>query len=381
MSTLIEQLSAEMRETREALRASEFRADQAEYEIFTRAKYSTQDKKDMLKSGHAMANPNGDPSYPIKDQEDLQKAIHAVGRGSADHNDIRQHIIKRAKALGLTSLLPDNWDLTDGSLKPDATQSNSGGEPDETREDNADADTKECPTCGGDGKIMAGHRKCPDCAGSGKVASDFEAKSGDLALAVATWINETTREATFNVMHEPSYRDAPEDAEDRVNAKREQQLLSEIMALDDETREEMIEAAPEPDEIRAAIASYGDIETAVENALATTYGKSGDYCDIWVCDSGDTGNGEERWSVFQSYVDPPGQGAYKVTFNCADDGSITFTSNPVAVARVTTYEPVPDAPVPDLMAARSADMLKLEREAEQDAEIRNKVSETPKRGK
>lgn len=376
--SLIEQLYEEMRENREARREAEFRADQAEYEIFLRAKYSTQDKKDMLKAGHAMANASGDPSYPIKDKEDLQNAIHAVGRGSADHDDIRRHIIKRAKALGLTSMIPDNWDMTDGSLK-DTTQSNSGGGTGETRQDD-DGDTKQCPLCGGSGKIMAGHRTCPTCKGEGKVAADYVEEKSDAMVAVVRWIDQVRGGDgplgdVFNIEHEPGYRSVPEDVEDRVNERREQDLLRQMLELSEEQREEMIAQAPDSDEIRVALASYNDIENAVTNALSQAYGKSGDYYDIYVRDVGDTGD-SGHWAVFQSYVDPPGQGAYKVTFNCEDDGSVTFTSNPVPVVSVTTYEPVPQPPAPDLMAmsvARDADMLALEREAEHDAEIRSKV--------
>lgn len=75
-------------------------------------KYNAADRKDMANSGAAM--PDG--SYPIKDAEDLQNAIHAVGRGNADHDAIRKHIMDRAKALGLMSDIPDNWNA-DGSLK------------------------------------------------------------------------------------------------------------------------------------------------------------------------------------------------------------------------------------------------------------------------
>lgn len=55
-------------------------------------------------------------SYPINTKADLRKAIKAVGRGNADHNKIRAHIVKRAKALGLEAMVPDNWN-SDGSLK------------------------------------------------------------------------------------------------------------------------------------------------------------------------------------------------------------------------------------------------------------------------
>lgn len=79
-----------------------------------RAKYSDKDREKMAKSGEAM--PDG--SYPIADGEDLDNAIHAVGRGGADHDAIRKHIIGRAKALGQSDKIPDDWNA-DGSLKDD----------------------------------------------------------------------------------------------------------------------------------------------------------------------------------------------------------------------------------------------------------------------
>lgn len=78
--------------------------------------YSAQQKRDALDKGQAMKNPSGEPSYPIKSKADLRKAIRAVGRGGADHDAIRKHIVQRAKALGLLSMIPDNWNQ-DGSMK------------------------------------------------------------------------------------------------------------------------------------------------------------------------------------------------------------------------------------------------------------------------
>jgi len=75
-------------------------------------KYSADDRQRMAGEGHAM--PDG--SYPVADAEDLDNAIHAVGRGGSDHDAIRRHIIKRAAALGLSSQIPDNWN-GDGSMK------------------------------------------------------------------------------------------------------------------------------------------------------------------------------------------------------------------------------------------------------------------------
>jgi hypothetical protein len=83
--------------------------------------YSAKQKKAMLAKGHAMKNPSGDPSYPIKTKSDLRKAIRAVGRGGADHDAIRKHIVQRAAALGLSNMIPDNWNK-DGSMKENATR-------------------------------------------------------------------------------------------------------------------------------------------------------------------------------------------------------------------------------------------------------------------
>jgi hypothetical protein len=75
-------------------------------------KYDTEDRKRMAANGQAME----DGSYPIADKADLDDAIRAVGRGGADHDAIRRHIIHRAKALGASSEIPENW-AADGSLK------------------------------------------------------------------------------------------------------------------------------------------------------------------------------------------------------------------------------------------------------------------------
>src|SRR5581483_11735160 len=66
--------------------------------------------------GRAFKNPDGSYSYPIDDLEDLRNAIHAVGRGNADHDALRKYIIGRAGALSATDEIPENWG-PDGSLK------------------------------------------------------------------------------------------------------------------------------------------------------------------------------------------------------------------------------------------------------------------------
>jgi HK97 family phage prohead protease len=90
----------------------------------TRAKYSAAQLKTMMGDGEAMANSAGDPSFPIADAEDLGNAIHAVGLGNKSNNSIRVFIMKRAKALGLSSKIPDTWNA-DGSV----TSKSSAGPP------------------------------------------------------------------------------------------------------------------------------------------------------------------------------------------------------------------------------------------------------------
>ena len=104
-----------------------------ELRILAADKYTQDDRDRMAKSGHAM--PDG--SYPIEDEEDLDKAIRAVGRGGAEHDAIRRHIIKRAKALGLSERIPDNWNadgsLQDGSGSNHTTTDVSGLTPEQVR--------------------------------------------------------------------------------------------------------------------------------------------------------------------------------------------------------------------------------------------------------
>lgn len=87
----------------------------AELGEFGQKRTFTQSERDAAASaGHAM----DDGSYPIKDVQDLRNAIRAVGRGGANHNAIRQHIMRRARALNASNLIPDNW-AKDGSLMDD----------------------------------------------------------------------------------------------------------------------------------------------------------------------------------------------------------------------------------------------------------------------
>lgn len=85
------------------------------------ADLNTAARKYAASQGWAMA----DGSYPIRPLDnhgssDLDSAIRAVGRGSGDHDAIRAHITKRAKALGLGDRIPGSWP---GAEKKDSTAS------------------------------------------------------------------------------------------------------------------------------------------------------------------------------------------------------------------------------------------------------------------
>jgi hypothetical protein len=84
-------------------------ADVEKAEVVEKAKYSAEQLRDMLKAGHAMKGPDGKPDYPIGDEEDLENAIHAVGRGKGDHSKIRAYIKNRAKEMGKISKIPSYW--------------------------------------------------------------------------------------------------------------------------------------------------------------------------------------------------------------------------------------------------------------------------------
>jgi len=66
--------------------------------------YSEEKRDELAKKGYALKN----GEYPIVTTSDLKNAIKAFGRAK-DKNATKKHIIKRAKALGKSDLIPDNW--------------------------------------------------------------------------------------------------------------------------------------------------------------------------------------------------------------------------------------------------------------------------------
>lgn len=86
------------------------------------AQPSSDEMRDLVQQGKAMPAPGQERSgrFQIRNRADLQNAIRAVGRVRPNTEEarakVRRFILKRARELNLTSLIPPNW-AADGSLK------------------------------------------------------------------------------------------------------------------------------------------------------------------------------------------------------------------------------------------------------------------------
>lgn len=83
-------------------------AEFPEEETEEKRQYSQAQRDEMAKNGQAM--PDG--SFPIADRADLENAIRAIGRAK-DEAAAKRHIMKRARALGATDMIPDSWKSDD----------------------------------------------------------------------------------------------------------------------------------------------------------------------------------------------------------------------------------------------------------------------------
>jgi hypothetical protein len=72
----------------------------------------TATRKRLVKQGKALPD-SGTGSggrFPIRNANDLRKAIRAIGRARPeDRAKIKRFIMRRARELGLTHLIPDSW--------------------------------------------------------------------------------------------------------------------------------------------------------------------------------------------------------------------------------------------------------------------------------
>lgn len=79
------------------------RANEA-YEALHLREYTAEQRRAMARTGEAMEG----GEYPIKGRKDLKNAIRAIGRAKKPART-RAHIMRRARSLGMTDLLPDSW--------------------------------------------------------------------------------------------------------------------------------------------------------------------------------------------------------------------------------------------------------------------------------
>lgn len=77
--------------------------------------------RQLVKQGKAMPAPGQDRPgrFPIRNSGDLQNAIRAIGRvkgGPSEQAKVRRFVMKRARELNLSQLIPPSWDAS-GNLK------------------------------------------------------------------------------------------------------------------------------------------------------------------------------------------------------------------------------------------------------------------------
>jgi cation transport regulator ChaB len=77
-------------------------------DLFDR-EFSTKQREKAAEKGQAMEH----GGFPIKNGSDLRNAIRAIGRAK-NPGAAKAHIKKRARALGLTKLLPESWGDSEG---------------------------------------------------------------------------------------------------------------------------------------------------------------------------------------------------------------------------------------------------------------------------
>jgi hypothetical protein len=77
---------------------------EADIDAYLKREFSDEQRRHLAGTGAAM--PGG--GYPIENKGDLHNAIQAFGRAK-DKAKTKAHIISRARSLGATDMLPDDW--------------------------------------------------------------------------------------------------------------------------------------------------------------------------------------------------------------------------------------------------------------------------------
>lgn len=72
--------------------------------------WSGKARQKAVSKGQAYKSDTSPGAFPIRDKADLRRAIQAFGRAK-DKAKAKAHIIRRARALGAVSMLPDSWNV------------------------------------------------------------------------------------------------------------------------------------------------------------------------------------------------------------------------------------------------------------------------------
>lgn len=75
-----------------------------ETDAYLKREFSEEQRQRAAESGSALA----DGSYPVENEQDLRNALKAYGRGN-DKPAVKAHIMRRARSLGRSDLIPDKW--------------------------------------------------------------------------------------------------------------------------------------------------------------------------------------------------------------------------------------------------------------------------------
>jgi len=146
--------------------------------------FSDKKRQELASKGHAL--PDG--SFPIVTASDLKNAVQSIGRAK-NPDAAKAHIISRAKDLGATSALPEEWKVSKAKDEKTMPWEEDSSE-DSSNADDSSAPAKksvspfhfesllkgeskypvakgevdpDCKTCKGTGKIKGGNVDCPTC--------------------------------------------------------------------------------------------------------------------------------------------------------------------------------------------------------------------------
>jgi hypothetical protein len=139
--------------------------------------FSEEKRKELADKGHAL--PDG--SFPIENVNDLHNAIQSIGRAK-NASEAKAHIIRRAKALGASDKLPEDWKVKKffeevlDMIKSIGTSSSINEERDERNVENYVRDG---------GNIVSNTTE-PDPKGDIAVTKSFPTASGDHLISQET---------------------------------------------------------------------------------------------------------------------------------------------------------------------------------------------------